>query len=213
MDRIEQLFRDSRTSLDREEPTEGMWHRLKGELTQPPVPPSNSSHKGWLFASGLLLFVIAMAFVLWPKAPISPFTSSQTFPDIVMQSPEGNTRALSDLDGKVVLVEFWASWCNVCSEKNCNDLLPVYDMYKDRGFEIYAISVDEDHRQWINGIESHHLPWIHVSDLQGFASPISQRFDVNQTPTTYLLDEERRVIGKNLTREELESKLMDCYGF
>ncbi len=207
MDRIEQLFRENKADFDREDPHDGMWDRLKASLSTPP-----SMGRGWLISGAMLLLVLFSAVALWPGKGFSPIERDQTFPNIVMQSPQGESRALSDLKGKVVLVEFWASWCNICSEKNCNDLLPLYDIYKERGFEIFAISVDEDHRQWINGIESLHLPWIHVSDLQGFASPISQRFDVNQTPTTYLLDEERKVIGKNLTREELKKKLQACYG-
>lgn len=209
MDRIEQLFRKNKAAFDRQEPHDDMWKRLKGELATPSAlsPPN----RGWLFAAGMI-FMVFMTFVgVWPGSSANE-SGSQTFPNIVMQSPEGEPRSLAELEGKVVLVEFWASWCNVCSEKNCNDLLPLYDMYKDRGFEIFAISVDDDHRQWINGIETYHLPWIHVSDLQGFASPVSQRFDVNQTPTTYLLDESRNIIGKNLTREDLAGKLMECYG-
>ena len=207
MDKIEQFFRHNRPSFDREEPNEQMWLRLRQQLSG-----GAPLGKGWLLSAFMLLLVLLTAVAVWPSQhELSPATE-QTFPNIVMQNPEGEVRSLSELEGKVVLVEFWASWCNVCSEKNCNDLLPLYDIYKERGFEIFAISVDDDHRQWINGIESYHLPWIHVSDLQGFASPVSQRFDVNQTPTTYLLDERRKVIGKNLTREELEMKLRACYG-
>ena len=82
---------------------------------------------------------------------------------------------------------------------------------REKGFEIYAVSVDEDQRQWVSGIETHKLPWIHVSDLQGLSSPISQQFQVEKTPTTYLLDEKRRIIGKNLSRHELELQLNECY--
>lgn len=210
MDRTEQLFRENKASLDREEPHEGMWERLKDELINPSSSAFNG--RGWLLSASMLLIVLMCVIAVWPVAVESGSNMHQTFPDIVMQTPEGGVKSLSELEGKVVLVEFWASWCNVCSEKNCNDLLPLYDTYKDRGFEIFAISVDDDHRQWINGIETYHLPWVHVSDLQGFASPVSQRFDVNQTPTTYLLDEHRKIIGKNLTREDLAGKLMECYG-
>lgn len=209
MDRIEQLFRENKATFDRQEPNDGMWNRLKEGLTN---SSSATYSRGWLLAAGILFVIILGSIAVWPGAAEDFSQPHQSFPDIVMQGPEGDTRSLSELKGKVVLVEFWASWCNVCSEKNCNDLLPLYDMYKDRGFEIFAVSVDEDHRQWINGIETYHLPWIHVSDLQGFASPVSQRFDVNQTPTTYLLDENRNVIGKNLTKKDLAGKLMECYG-
>ena len=118
MDRTEQLFRENKASFDRQEPHDGMWERLKDELINPSA--SASMRRGWLLSAGMLLMVLLSVIAVWPVATGSQM--HQTFPDIVMQNPEGNVQSLSELEGKVVLVEFWASWCNVCSEKNCNDL-------------------------------------------------------------------------------------------
>jgi peroxiredoxin len=206
MDKIEQLYKTHRSALDQLEASPAMWGKVEQQLLA-----KAPQKRGWAFAAMVLSALLALSVWSFPSDASESLGYDDISPDISMQDPEGVTRSLSDLKGKVVLVEFWASWCGVCSKKNCEDLLPLYDTYKERGFEIFAVSVDEDHNQWLDGIQTYRLPWIHVSDLQGFASPVSQRFDVSKTPTTYLLDENQRIIGKNLTRQELANKLHSCY--
>lgn len=212
MDKIEQLYKKHRAAFDVLEPKPALWDHLAQDLAQKPPNTTWWARNSFRLAAVLVVLLgIGLGTKLALEKPPIGLDYYEISPDISLQTPEGQEIALSDLEGKVVLVEFWASWCNVCSQKNCEELLPVYDTYKEKGFEIYAVSVDEDQRQWVSGIETHKLPWIHVSDLRGLSSPISQQFQVEKTPTTYLLDEKRRIIGKNLSREELEVRLGECY--
>ncbi|MDB4286292.1 TlpA family protein disulfide reductase [bacterium] len=213
MEQIEKFYANQREALDRLEPDPHLWEEIESGLKK---KTGKKRFLGfWLSIAAALLFFAATVFSVssnQKKSLRDGVDIDHISPEVVLSSVSGESIALSSLEGKVVLVEFWASWCNVCRDKNCEELLPLYDQYKDEGFEIYAISVDENEHQWKAGIASHQLPWIHVSDLQGFSSPVSQQFGVTQTPSTFLLDQDHRVIGKNLTRQELEEKLSTCYG-
>ena len=85
--------------------------------------------------------------------------------------------------------------------------IPAYEKYKDQGFEIYAISLDMDKNEWIESIEENKLPWIHVSDLKGWESPICILCDITKIPTSFLLDQEGNVIAKDLNAEILDATL------
>lgn len=214
MDNLDQYYKEHRSKMDRELPADSLWEKIEGQLEPPDEKPIVEFRMiRWSALAASLALLLSIAY--WQFKPsdfgktMSP--NSSFVSDVILDSPEGIPVPLEDLRGKVVLVQFWASWCNVCHEKNCNELLPIYDKYKNDGFEIYAISLDENRFQWEYGIERDQLPWIQVSDLKGFDSPISQKWGVNSTYTTFLLDQDQQLIGKNLSREELENKLESCY--
>ena len=218
MDQLEKYYRENKPALDRLDPGPQLWEKLNAELDQEKKP-----EKARLFYAGKFLaiaaavsLVIGLGIIfsnfMTVKAQEEGVAVNEISPDIILSTPEGEPVALSSLEAKVILIEFWASWCNICTEKNCGDLLPIYDKYSNKGFEIYAVSLDEDPYLWKHSVNQDQYPWIQVSDLQGFASPVSQQFGVTETYTTFLLDSNRRVIGKNLSREELKRKLQSCYG-
>lgn len=215
MDRLEKWYKDNRADMDQLEVRPEMWDELAEKLTIPQT--KNWYQKSWLkwSGAGVIVVLLGISFAIFNDIQVENHPMDmvdQRIPtDISLMSPEGEKISLSSLKGKVILLEFWASWCNHCQEYNCNNLLPIYDEYKDMGFEIYAVSLDRDSTSWVVGIQRDQLPGVHVSDLQGYASPVSQMYGIERTPTTFLLDENMNVIGKNLTREELERKLYECY--
>ena len=129
-------------------------------------------------------------------------------PEINLKTPEGETLALSSLRGKVVLIDFWASWCGPCRKENPNVKI-IYDKYKDKGFEIYGVSLDNNGDQWKAAIAKDGLGWKHVSDLGGWKSSAAQLYQVHSIPQTFLLDKEGRIIKSGFRSHELETLLQD----
>ncbi len=132
-------------------------------------------------------------------------------PEIVLPDPEGNMRALSDLRGKYVLIDFWASWCTPCREAKPR-LRDIYDTYRPHGFEIYGVSLDRTQNQWLRGIEEDSLTWTQVSDLRFWSSPVVSLYNVESIPYSVLIDPEGRIIHKDLSVSELENILAGIFG-
>jgi len=130
-------------------------------------------------------------------------------PDINLPSPQGDSIKLSSLRGKIVLIDFWASWCGPCRKENPFNRV-MYEKFKDKGFEIYAVSLDKDKNSWVSAIEKDMLPWIHVSDLQYWSAAPAKVYKVKGIPATVLLDKEGKILVKNLRGEELE-QFLDNY--
>lgn len=131
-------------------------------------------------------------------------------PEINLAQPEGGNLALSSLRGKYVLIDFWASWCGPCRKENPNNVI-MYNKYKDKGFEIYAVSLDQDPLRWKKAIETDGLTWKHVSDLRGWSSSAGQTYNIKSIPATVLLDPAGKIIAKGLRGEELDAKLAEIF--
>ena len=140
------------------------------------------------------------------SAQIGPTVPGAVAPDINLKTPEGELLALSSLRGKVVLIDFWASWCGPCRKENPN-VKKLYSKYKDKGFEIYAVSLDNSASRWKQAIEKDGLPWKHVSDLGGWKSSAAKLYAVRSIPQTFLLDEEGRIIKTGLRSHQLDQVL------
>lgn len=126
-------------------------------------------------------------------------------PEISLKNMEGNTVSLSSLKGKVVLIDFWASWCGPCRTANKN-LKKLYNKYKDKGFEIYGISVDYNTKAWKKAIKADKINWIQVYDEGGL---IADKWRVSYLPTGFLLNKQGNIIAKDLDGKELEDKLIE----
>lgn len=135
--------------------------------------------------------------------------NSALAPEISMKDPNGRIRKLSSLKGKYVLIDFWASWCGPCRRENPN-VVKLYKMYKNKGFAIYSVSLDNNPVEWKQAISADGLIWAdHVSDLMGWDTPLIQTYKFNSIPHTVLLDKNGRIIATGLRGASLEQKLRE----
>ncbi|HSJ66192.1 MAG TPA: TlpA disulfide reductase family protein [Anditalea sp.] len=133
------------------------------------------------------------------------------FVDFTMPDLEGKERSLSDHNGKVVLLEFWATWCSPCIEENPN-LRKTYNNFKPKGFEIFAVSLDKNGEIWRKVIANDKLNWLHVSELTGFNNTATNIYNVYSIPDNFLIDQKGIIIGRNLRGAELDKQLEMIFG-
>ena len=139
---------------------------------------------------------------------LSKFAVGSEVPEINLPDPNGNLVALSSLRGKVVLIDFWASWCKPCRRENPN-VVAAYQQYKDKGFTVFGVSLDRAKDAWVNAIAQDNLTWTHVSDLKFWQSVAARDYGVSSIPFAVLIDAEGKVIGKNLRGPALQQKLAE----
>ncbi|MEL6922980.1 MAG: TlpA disulfide reductase family protein, partial [Bacteroidota bacterium] len=135
-------------------------------------------------------------------------------PNIQLTDPEGKTYSLDQLKGKVVLLDFWASWCGPCRRENPN-VVRVYDKYNKEGFEVFSVSLDKQNgkQRWVNAIEKDNLKWpYHVSDLQGWNSAPAKEYKVSSIPRTFLLDRDGKIAEMNPRGPALEKAVKKLLG-
>jgi thiol-disulfide isomerase/thioredoxin len=130
--------------------------------------------------------------------------------DFVSVSPDGKEVSLSSFKGKYVLIDFWASWCGPCRAENPN-MVKTYNSLKDKNFEIFGVSLDENRERWLKAVQEDKLPWTQVSDLKGFET-VAKTYDIRAIPQNYLLDPEGRIIAKNIRGENMEAVVKKFMG-
>lgn len=124
-------------------------------------------------------------------------------PDFTLPTKDGEEIKLASFQGKYVLVDFWASWCGPCRQENPN-VVKAYNQFKDKGFEVLSVSVDQKREDWIKAVEDDGLTWTQVIDAEG---NVAQTYGVQSIPSTFLLDKEGKIIAKNLRGNALTDKL------
>ncbi|WP_430909699.1 redoxin domain-containing protein [Maribacter sp. 2-571] len=132
----------------------------------------------------------------------------EQFTDFEMANTDGKLKKLSDLKGKTILLEFWASWCLPCRQENPN-LTKAYKKYKDNGLEILAVSLDSNKDAWLKAIQKDSLDWIHVSDLKGQENEAALIYGVHSIPDNFLIDKNGILIGRKLRGKKLNEKLKE----
>jgi peroxiredoxin len=129
----------------------------------------------------------------------------QKAPEIALPSPDGKVIKLSSLKGKVVLLDFWASWCGPCRKAN-PDVVKLYQKYKDQGFTVYSVSLDQSKQKWEQAIAKDGLLWEnHVSDLKFWYSKAAEDYGIEAIPATFLIDKDGVIIDTDLHGNSLEN--------
>ncbi|MCH2225442.1 MAG: TlpA family protein disulfide reductase [Crocinitomicaceae bacterium] len=159
----------------------------------------------------LLTIIFSVGLLAFSYSPSSPVNGAQA-PDIELKSPKGKTVKLSKLKGKMVLIDFWASWCAPCRRENPN-VVEAYDKYKKskfkngKGFEVFSVSLDKKSDAWQNAIDKDELTWkYHGLDVGGI---IAREYGVTSIPTAFLIDGDGKIIasGKEIRGLELHKVL------
>jgi thiol-disulfide isomerase/thioredoxin len=165
-----------------------------------------------------LLLVGGVAFFLNPSSEVQAqqgFKVGQKAPDIEMDGVDGKKVKLSSLKGKMVLIDFWASWCGPCRMENPN-VVKAYNEYKDKnfvngkGFTVFGVSLDTNKDRWVKGINDDKLVWpYHVSDLQGWRNAAAQAYGVYGIPMSYLIDGDGIIVAVSPRGPALEARLKE----
>jgi peroxiredoxin len=128
------------------------------------------------------------------------------FPDFHERDLQGKPLTLARYRGQIVLIEFWATWCEVCLGE-LPALVETYRLYRDRGFEVVGVSLDTDLKKLAALVAEKEIPWPQFSDGKGWENKLAVKYGVNRIPTTYLLDRSGRILGKNLSGKALRAEV------
>ncbi|WP_278353141.1 TlpA family protein disulfide reductase [Chryseobacterium gleum] len=131
-------------------------------------------------------------------------------PEITMTKADGTAFSFSTLKGKIVLIDFWATWCAPCVEEQ-PELKALYDTYSDKvknnQFEILGISLDRNKESWQKAIDRFGISWIQISDLKFWKSPVAKLYEVDELPFNIIIDGQGTILAKNLHGKDLEEFL------
>ena len=162
-----------------------------------------------LLITGFVIYNVISRFIVDRSRELK---NGSVAPEIVIQDIRGNKFELKSLRGKVVMLDFWASWCAPCRIENPR-LVKLYEKYKDKDFEIVSISLDSEEHKWKNAVETDKMSWqYHVSELKGWNCSTAQKYGVVAIPAFFLVDKDGIIIEHELSRDELASKLEELLG-
>jgi thiol-disulfide isomerase/thioredoxin len=133
-------------------------------------------------------------------------TNGAKFPDFSEKDLLGNPLSVSKYEDKVVLVDFWATWCVPCVAELPN-IIKAYNKHHSNGFEVIGISLDQDEQKLKSFLKAKEIPWVQYFDGKGWQNKLAAKYGINSVPATFLLDREGKIIGQDLRGEALEEAL------
>lgn len=128
--------------------------------------------------------------------------------DFSQEDTQGKQVKLSDFNGKIVLLEFWGSWCGPCRTEN-PELVKVYTEFKDKGFEILGVGAETKREVWLNAVSKDKLAWTNVTDLKGDKNKAALIYGISYYPSNFLIDETGTIVAKDLKSDKLRQKLKE----
>lgn len=167
-----------------------------------------------LAISIILIFSLSVCLVGQKVSNLEGIEIGEKAPEITLPTVDGEDFILSQLEGKVVFVNFWASWCSPCRKK-APKLMEIYNKFREsefddgeKGFEIVYVSLDNNMEIWKRSIEKDNInKFINVSDIKGWRSEVAQTYNIKKIPSSLLLDGNGKILALNLNTRDLNKKL------
>ena len=150
--------------------------------------------------------VVTVALVLAVFMVNAQVKVDQIAPEISLPGVNDSPVKLSSFKGKVVLIDFWASWCGPCRAA-IPSVIKLYDKYKAKGFEVFGVSIDSKKKDWLKAIAQDKITYPQVNDKAGWYSKTTEVYGVNAIPNTFLLDKTGKIVAIDLDGEQLENKI------
>ncbi len=155
--------------------------------------------------SPVIVFIFLLCFLFLNVVNAQP-RQGQPAAEIALPAVGGDTLLLSSLKGKVVVLDFWASWCGPCRNSN-RVLTKLYPKYKNKGFEILGVSLDDEQAKWKTAITKDKITWLQVNDPGGWEAKTAMTWNISAIPTSFLIDKEGKLVAMDLRGKELEKAL------
>ena len=161
----------------------------------------------------LHILILSFVFAFSPSAvnaqPIPNIADYRL--DFTVVGMKGDSISLSSLKGKVFLLDFWASWCVPCRYSN-KHLVKFYSKYKDKGFEILSVTLDDEKSAWKKAVTKDKITWMQGFDRGGWDSFAARKWQVDALPSSFLINKDGDVVGINLEKDDLEKKVKELLG-
>jgi peroxiredoxin len=153
-------------------------------------------------------YTIAIILLIASFAAEAQVQVGQLAPEISLPNTKDSIVNLSSFRGKVVLIDFWASWCRPCRASHPG-VIKLYKKYKQQGFEVFGVSIDSEKNDWLKAIKKDKIPYTQVNGDGGWNAAIANKYGVEAIPATFLLDKEGRIVAVDLEKQQLEDKIKE----